>query len=241
MKTTLASFGWLLLLIPFISVAGTKTIFHSVYSNNLDEDVRQLQPFHGIELSGSSEVQVTFGSKEEARLEGSLEDIQQLETKVENGILKIRSKKSGWNMRNGKIKVHVTAKSINSVVVSGSGNLGINQSFKTDKLNLTVSGSGSIDAVFEAQTVNAAISGSGSIKSAGSSKSSNIRVSGSGNFNGKKLICDSTNIQISGSGQANIHAEKSINAQLSGSGGVRYSGNPEVKVAKSGSGWISKI
>jgi len=241
MKTTLASFGWLLLLVPFISVAGTKTIFHSVNSNNLDEDLRQLQPFHGIELSGSSEVRVTFGSKEEARLEGSSEDIQLLETKVENGILKIRSKKNGWNWKSAKVKVYVTAKSINSAVVSGSGNLDLSQSFKTDKLNMVVSGSGSIEAAFEAETVNAAISGSGSIKSTGSSKSSNIRVSGSGNFNGKKLISDSTNIQISGSGQANIHAEKSINAQLSGSGGVRYSGNPEVKVSKSGSGWISKI
>jgi len=241
MNRLLASFGWILLLLPFISVAGTKTILNNIKSD-ISIEVRQVSNFNGISSSGAYDVYIKMGSTESLKIEGDRDLIKNIETRVEDGTLKIRNSKtsSGWNWNNRKTKIYITAKSLNHLSLSGSGKMEFNNTVKSDKLNTSVSGSGSIRLDVTTKIYNASISGSGQIDVSGFAQHANIAVSGSGGFEGRNLNTKTSDIRVSGSGNVYINTDDRLNAHLSGSGNITYSGNAKVNQVKSGSGRITK-
>jgi len=207
------------------------------------DDERQVSGFSGITVSGRHNVYITMGNTESLRLEGDAAAINEIETKVEDGVLKIRNKKQmntrSWN-NTGKVNIYIQAKSLNNLVLSGSGNVEVNGKLKSANLNNTISGSGSIIANIEVENYNAVISGSGEISAKGYAKNARITVAGSGDFDGRNLKTSNANAKVSGSGDISIIADKQLEAVMSGSGDIRYSGNAAVNSTKSGSGNISK-
>lgn len=240
----LASFGWILLLLPVLSYAGTKSILNKISSTeSRDTESRNVAGFHSISSGGSFEVYITMSNKESLRLEGDKEQLENVQTKVENGVLKIQYKKSTYfSLRQTKkVKVFITAKELTTIGLSGSGNISVTGALKTGTVSASVSGSGHISFAAKVNHMNATVSGSGGIKANGSATSATITVSGSGTFEGQDLHSQTTEVKISGSGWVKIYAEKSINAKISGSGNLYYSGNASVNLKKSGSGSVSKI
>lgn len=249
MKKIFASFGWMLLLLPLISVAGARTAFTINNSTNY-ADGRDVSGFDGISSGGSFKVHVSFGSKESLRIEASEEAIKEIETVVENGTLQLRFKRraGGWlsNMGRdqnfGRIDIYVTAIKLKRLSVSGSGDMDVAGVVKTDKLSTDVSGSGSLTVAVAADTYSAGISGSGHLTVSGSAQNASIKVSGSGGFRGRDLKTNNANVGVSGSGNVELIVNSALNASVSGSGSVRYSGSAtNIATNKSGSGRISRI
>ncbi len=243
MKKIFASFGWIVLLLPLLSFAGTKTFLSSVNSTIVNSENRQVSGFNAISAGGSFDVFVKFGPSESLVIEGDEDQASKIETKVENGVLKIHYK-SGFRFNtnfNKKVTIYITAKSLKSLSVSGSGDMKVSGVIKTSTLETRVSGSGSISFSANVSSLSATVSGSGDINASGSATTASIRVSGSGEFKGKDLHTSDSDIKVSGSGEVRIYAEKSLNAAVSGSGDIFYSGNPAVKQVKSGSGKITRI
>ncbi len=209
----------------------------------LSDEKREISGFNGISSAGSYHLFITMGNTESLRLEGDAELIKEIETKVENGVLKIRNKKQmnyrSWNNR-GRINIYIQAKTLNSILLSGSGNITVGGKINTEKLSNTISGSGSIDLTMDVDDYAGTISGSGTIIAKGKADNASITVAGSGNFDGDSLRTANAATKVSGSGNISIHTDKNLDAILSGSGNVRYSGNANVKSTKSGSGRISK-
>lgn len=206
----------------------------------LAED-RPVSGFHGISFGGSHSVTVRLGSTETLRIEGDQEDIDRIETVVENGILKIRNKRdNSWSWNSKGVKIYVTAKALDQLSVSGSGSLEVADPLKANTLNTSVSGSGSLRLTAAVRDFNSVVSGSGSISLGGSATHATISLSGSGGFRGEDFKVSEADIRVSGSGSVRLHADKSINARLSGSGSVRYSGDAEVNAKNSGSGRVRK-
>lgn len=209
----------------------------------LTDDERQVSGFSGITISGRHNVYITMGNTESLRLEGDAAAINEIETKVEDGVLKIRNKKQmntrSWN-NTGKVDIYIQAKSLNNLVLSGSGNVEVNGQVKSANLNNTISGSGSIGVNIEVENYNAVISGSGEISAKGYAKNARITIAGSGDFDGHNLKTSNSSAKISGSGDITIIADKQLDAVVSGSGDIRYIGNATVNSTKSGSGNISK-
>lgn len=227
--------------VSILAAASTITLFGK---KSPPQEDRQVAGFSAISSAGSFDVIITMGNKESLRMEGDESVMDEIETKVEDGTLKIRFKnnKNLWKWNNkGKVTVYVNAKSLNGLSLSGSGDMQVKGAIKGEKLDTRVSGSGNMVFTANVTDFNAAISGSGNMTANGSAGTSEIAVSGSGNFTGKNLKTDETNIRVSGSGNVSIYADKSLNAKVSGSGNVRYGGNAEVSVSKSGSGSVSKI
>jgi len=225
-----------------LTAANTKgTVTDSKIINKDDE--RQVSGFSGITISGRHNVYITMGNTESLRLEGDATAINEIETKVEDGVLKIRNKKQmntrSWN-NTGKVNIYIQAKSLNNLVLSGSGNVEVNGKVKSANLSNTISGSGSIAVNMDVENYNAVISGSGEISAKGYAKNSKITIAGSGDFDGRNLKTSNSSAKVSGSGDISIIADKQLDAVVSGSGDIRYSGNAAVNSTKSGSGNISK-
>lgn len=207
------------------------------------DDERRVSGFSGITVSGRHNVYITMSNTESLRLEGDADAINEIETKVENGVLKIRNKKQINNRRwnnTGKVNIYIQAKNLNNLVLSGSGDVEVNGKVKSANLNNTISGSGSISINIDAGNYNAVISGSGEISAKGNAKNARITIAGSGDFDGSSLKTSNANAKVSGSGDISLIADKQLEAIMSGSGDIRYGGNASVKSTKSGSGNISK-
>ncbi|MEJ7694248.1 head GIN domain-containing protein [Daejeonella sp.] len=224
------------------SYAALITVVNS--SKTFADETRNVSGFTGITSAGSYNVTITMGNTESLRLEGDAEQIAEIETVVEGGVLKISTKKrtgSSWNNWNSKVNIYVNAKSLKSITLSGSGDIDVKGVVKSTDVSTVLSGSGSIELAMAATNYSATISGSGRIKASGHADNAKITVAGSGDFEGNGLRTNVTSAKVSGSGDISVNADKTLEAAMSGSGNIRYSGSANVKSSKSGSGRISKL
>lgn len=215
----------------------------SIRSVQTTED-RHLSGFNAVSASGSWDVYITQGSTESVKVEAPSDVIGKIITEVDGGTLKIYSKNSnwGWSMGNKKIAIYVTAKSLNSITMSGSGDIFFKNGIKGDKLALRLSGSGDITGPVTVNELESSISGSGDIKVSGTAKTSAVKVVGSGDFTGSDLVTQSTMVKVAGSGDARVNASQKVDASVVGSGDVYYTGGAtNVSSSSAGSGDIHKF
>ena len=208
------------------------------------EEGRQVSGFNSIASAGPFDVHVNINGTESLKIAAGADILKQIETVVEDGKLQIRFKNHHqWNNDDdmGKIDVYVTAKSLSSLINSGSGSIKVDGAVSGENVNVVLSGSGDIESSVKSGNLHATISGSGSIKLNGSADEAKVVISGSGQMKGKELKTNSTSVVISGSGNAYFSAEKSVSAHIVGSGNVIYSGNATVTDSKTvGSGSVTK-
>lgn len=206
---------------------------------------RDVKNFNGVAAGGPINVVVTLGSTEGLRFEGDADAIATLITEVKGNILIIRPENSwkSWSRKyeNKKITAYVSAKTIKSLTMSGSGNLSVNGKIKENTLTTTLSGSGSITASADIANYTGVISGSGNLNISGGADDANITISGSGAFTRKGFSVSRLTTLVSGSGSVTIVAQDKIDAVISGSGSINYSGNPKVEQRVSGSGRVRRI
>lgn len=244
MKKLLQGFTIILFVatISNLAVAFTGNLSMRTSENTTDEN-RTVAGFSGVSSAGNYSIFITMGNTESLRLEGKAADLNEIETKVENGILKISKKKSlnkkTWT-NSDRVNIYIEAKTLHSLTVLGSGDIEVAGQINATKLTNTISGSGSISLEMNAKNYLALISGSGEIEARGKSENTSITIAGSGDFEGKNLESDLANAKVSGSGNIVLTVNKNLDALISGSGDIKYAGNPSVKYTKSGSGNISK-
>lgn len=223
----------------------------NTYSSNEDysgsketrKETRKVDNFSAIGLSVSADVYVTQGSPQKVELEGDAADLEKIITEVDGNTLKIKTERGTWHV--GKVKAYITVENINSLHVSGSGSIYIDNSLECADLSLAVSGSGSVNIKgLKANTINSAISGSGEVHLSGNGKvadSQSISISGSGDLYAEGLETRDADVHVSGSGGCKLFVSGSLNASVSGSGDVYYKGDPTVKAHVSGSGKVRKM
>jgi len=221
---------------------------HRGIKANLSEIVdRHLSGFSAVDLAGPFDVYITQGSAESVKVEAPADMLDKVLTEVNNGVLKVYTKHEDWNWGNWwghhkKIVVYVSAKDLNSINISGSGDIYFKEGITTNSLKLRISGSGDMLGRVDVKTLESSISGSGDMKLSGRADNSTVRVVGSGDFTARNLVTDNSEVRVSGSGDAEINASEKVDAAVVGSGDVRYTGAAKsVSSSKSGSGDISRF
>ena len=210
--------------------------------------VRKVESFEGVSVSGAIELYVSQGTQAVAVSASDKDLVDEIVTEVENGILYIRfkSKKSWWsdqwNTTGKKFKAYVSAEKIKFVSLSGSGNIRIEGTLKSDELGIQLSGSGNVSGNINTADLDLRQSGSGNIKLSGNATKAEFSCSGSGNVICSDLVTDKCSVTLSGSGNAEVNVNRELSASISGSGNVRYRGTGNlVNASTAGSGKIRKI
>lgn len=186
-------------------------------------EVRDVANFTKISFGFPGKLYLKQGSPQKVELEGDRDVVEQVETDVEGGRLKI-GKDGKWLNRNSddKITVYVIVPDIEAVSVSGSGDIVGQTKIRTNDLDLNVSGSGSLSLDVEARgDVEANVSGSGGVDLQGRFETFESDVSGSGTVILSATIVGTADFGISGSGkiQASGSADQ-VKTAISGSGKV---------------------
>jgi uncharacterized protein YdeI (BOF family) len=206
------------------------------------EETRNVSGFHSISSTGPFNVHVDINGTESLKISANANVINEIETVVDNGNLKIKFKhRDEWNHENtGKIDIYITAKSLSGLSNAGSGKIKVDGDMDAEKVDIALAGSGDISSAVKSGSLHISISGSGSVNINGKADETHISIAGSGDLRGKSLRTGSASISIAGSGSAFLDAEKEISASIAGSGNVIYSGNATVDSRTVGSGRVTK-
>lgn len=208
------------------------------------QETRRVSGFNAVASSGSFNVYIKIDGTESVKVDADASILPEIETVVEGHTLNIRFKdhEGRHNHNYKKADVYVTAKSLNALTNSGSGNLKVDGTISADDVSVTLSGSGSLSTAVKSDALHAVISGSGDIRLKGSTGDAEIRISGSGQVEAKDLTTVNTKAHITGSGSVYLVAQKSVTAHITGSGSVNYTGNASViNPSYTGSGRVNKV
>jgi hypothetical protein len=168
--------------------------------------------------------------------------LEYIETYVDNGELKVRTK-DGYNLSPKRsIRINISAPSFSSIKTVGSGDIvAENQINNSTAIELDATGSGSIRAKLNAPSVNAEVTGSGNVNLEGETRSFEGEIHGSGNIRAYDLRSEEVRVEIRGSGNAEVFASVNLKVEVSGSGDVRYKGGGQVSSSIHGSGNVKKV
>lgn len=229
----------------FIALAISTSVFIGCKKINgkgaIVSQTYDLSGFEKIDLSNTGDVVTVYDVNQYVEVKTHENLFEALEIKVDNGRLKIDTKKGYSIGKYDELTYYVHSSAINEVNVSGSGNiLVVDGTSSTGSFKATISGSGSVTAEnLSVSTAEANISGSGNTHFDGQTNQANLKISGSGNIYSFGLISQSTDANISGSGNIETTTNNSLDVSISGSGNVKYKGTPVIDVNISGSGNIT--
>lgn len=218
---------------------------------------RSISDFTGIANESEAIVYITEGAEFSISIDAE-----------ENLLPEIKTVKSGNDLRiytdhcleeNDLIHIYITMPQLESLDLSGSGNIIIESIFHTSGFNMDLSGSGNIscyDSLFTdaIQIVNSGsgiinvfsitpditveLSGSGDVVINGEGDIADYTSSGSGNIRAFNFPNTISHIAISGSGNVEVNTSDLIDGSISGSGSIFFKQSPVIDVDVSGSGYL---
>src|SRR6185295_8902409 len=148
---------------------------------------------------GSMDVKISYGNSNSVVIEGDENLLPYVETSVENGRLLIKTKKNVNLKSTSKMVVYVSMTKINSLQLSGSGNINGEGAFSNPgKTDIGISGSGNIKLSFDSfGDLDLSLSGSGNmdLKSTATNNIS-AAVSGSGNIECSDISSNDVDVKI---------------------------------------------
>ena len=216
--------------------------FNALADEPLVKESRPVANVSAVSLSGSGDIIITQGNKEELVVEAEKSMLPKISTEVVNGTLSLSMKSGMFHFgKDPKIIYHLTIKQLNKIALVGSGDIRA-ASLNADKLDIATSGSGDvrIDSL-AAQEIKVRISGSSAVKLAGKVMSQSIKISGSGDYGAPDLRSGTASIGIAGSGDATLWATNALSISIAGSGDVKYYGQPKVSQSVAGSGAVQGL
>ncbi|WP_205513688.1 head GIN domain-containing protein [Longitalea arenae] len=205
-------------------------------------ETRNLSSFSGVASYGFFDVYVAVGSPASVKIEAESNLLPYIETFVEDGTLKVRTRKSIWLRTRETIKVFVTAPSYNKIYSIGSGDI-IGQTPITDpaKMSLKVQGNGNIKLDVDAPEIKAELTGNGGIQLKGQSRRFDCKLQGNGNLKAFDLMTEETKVNILGNADAEVFASVKLDVSVGGNGNVRYKGNAQPSTHITGNGSITQV
>ncbi len=121
----------------------------------------------------------------------------------------------------GDINLNSPFKDLNTMILTGSGNINANENLNIDKLNVSILGSGNITAKGNVNTLT-------------------TLISGNGNMNFPQLLAKDATCTITGNGNTYVNVINTLKVIISGSGNIVYTGNPVLTPTITGSGQVIK-
>ncbi|QEH40860.1 head GIN domain-containing protein [Chitinophaga sp. XS-30] len=211
-------------------------------SGNVAREERRTGSFSRVSLEGSMNVIIAKGEQSTSVIEAEDNLMEYIELINDGDELVVRFRRNTSIRSHKKITVYLTTNTLESMRVSGSGNMELKGLFSTATgMDIDLSGSGNITGQVNAPEVDIDISGSGNVTLRGETRDVDIDIAGSGNCRAEDLLAENVSVSIAGSGDVRIFASRNLKADIIGSGGVAYKGEPSIKLNKVGSGSVRKL
>jgi hypothetical protein len=202
---------------------------------------RPLAAFTGVELGVPAEVEVRLGSPQSVSIETDENLLALIETRIEDGTLKIQPVRRGLKLKTRQLRIVVTAPEIRALAIGGSGVMRAER-LQAATISLDIAGSGTIDVKqLQADSLELEIGGSGSVRLAGTAGRFELEIAGAGEVDAARLKSDQVVVSVAGSGDAVVWAVSALKVSVAGSGDIRYWGDPKTRSSVAGSGNLQRL
>ena len=211
-------------------------------NGNVTTITRNTSDYDAVKCAGFMDFKIVNGTEGKITIKGESNLLEYIVTEVKNNslIVKVEKNKNLSPSNNKPLLITIPVKSINSLSLSGSGDLVNDGILKEDNLKISLSGSGDVVLDVETNSLESRVSGSGDMTLEGKTTNLIAKVTGSGDMDNYNLDSDYTEAYVTGSGDVKVVCNKKLKARVTGSGDIKYRGNPEQKDTKVvGSGDIS--
>ena len=125
----------------FTALITLSSIVQAVQSG-VNRQTRNVPAFHGISVSTGVDLYLTQNNGQQVRVEADEENMKNVITEVEGGILKIYMKESSWfklNWNNRSIKVYVTFKTLDQLKASAGSDVSSQSMLNLEQFDLDLS------------------------------------------------------------------------------------------------------
>lgn len=220
--------GTLLLVTALISLTmNNDSLERFVGSGVVGCESRPLPEFHGIEVAGSIDVQLSQEAEVAVKVEGEENLLPYVTTEVRGGVLRVGTRRGRFTATTPLV-VKVSAPALRSLEVSGSGSLLGQTPLESHRMALLLSGSGELTVSGKFEDVRTELSGSGDLTLSGETRGLSVDLEGSGTLQAQALrVSQACQVDLSGSGDCFVWADGPLRVLIDGSGSVRYRGETE--------------
>lgn len=195
---------------------------------------RNLGSFSGVKASEGIDVYLKQGDKEEARVEVTGADPEDVLTEVSGSYLKVHMRDGRF--RNVSAKVYVTYVKLNKISASSAGSVYSEGTIQANSMEVSASSAGSIEITVDAGTMGVSASSAGNVEVEGRAKKVSLEVSSAGEIDAYDLVADEVEAEASSGGSLKASVRESLYARASSGGSIRYRGNPDRSNTNSSSG-----
>lgn len=203
---------------------------------------RNIASFHGISVSSGIDLYLTQGKLEEVIIQADTDVIDDIITKVEDGILHIYMEKTHHWVWIKERKAYVTFDDLSKLVVSSGSDAESENSFKLDEIEIVVSSGADLEIDdLRAEFVSLDTSSGSDAELSGRVVNFEASCSSGSDLSCSDLIAENCTVSASSGADAEVHATKRLKASASSGGDVRYKGNPQEKdIDESSGGDVSR-
>lgn len=210
-------------------------------SGNLMTEERKVEGFTAVDAAGPMDVDIKQSNSYKVTVEADDNLMRYIVVRKEGRKLLVKLEDNVHIRNSSGIKVHVEMPELQSVDLTGSGNVRTMGRIVSDnKMDIDLAGSGNISMEVKSPEVSASVAGSGKTDLAGETRKFDVSIAGSGDVNAKELKSEEAEISIGGSGNVKVFASMKLDVNIAGSGDIVYYGNPEISRSIIGSGGLRK-
>ena len=184
---------------------------------------RSVSAYNKIKISGAVNVIYTHSDSLGLTVRAKENELDNIETKVENSTLVISSK----DRSHSALYVYIKNNQLTSITSSGATNFKTTNVLKTDSLSFQVSGAAIVRAKVEAQKIKCQGDGAGSLILEGSTTDLLAEISGAGTLKSYKLISKNAVLVTSGAAIAKINVTEKLKATASSASEIKIIGDPK--------------
>ncbi|WP_375434716.1 head GIN domain-containing protein [uncultured Hymenobacter sp.] len=211
----------------FNALAVSALVSLSACSASEAQQVRQVNSFETVKVSGAVDLYLRQGSTTEVKVDAAPEVLEYIKTEVSGNTLTIyRDKKFSLSdlMRNKPVKVYVTTPKLSGIEVSGACDVKGETPIKSDDFRISASGASDVTLTLNANSVSTDASGASDIRLDGRVERQRVQISGSSDYRASDLRSDKANINASGASDAYVYVDEELSSHSSGASDIRNKG-----------------
>lgn len=209
-------------------------------NGNVTTEERPVGDFNGVRGSAGMDVFLTEGSENKVVVEADENLMEYIETYVENGTLKVTTKKSIG--RSKSQKVHVTYVSLESIEASSGADVIGNSVIKNETLSLSSSSGADLEVEILAKEVYASTSSGADLKVSGKATRLIADASSGSDLKARELEVISCKAEASSGADITVNVKEQMEGHASSGGDIKYYGDPsDVSVRDGASGDVRKM
>lgn len=197
--------------------------------------------FTSLHISSAFHVLIKQGDVCSVDIVGNEEEKSHVEMTVKNGTLRLASKSNGDKNYDLPEKIVITMKDMDKLMVSGACKVKFETEFKTNSLDVLLSGAVILDLKTNCTSMDMKVSGAVSASLSGTAKKMEIQTSGAAIVDTGDSSIEEIKVLASGATKTEVKASKELRLFASGASLIKYGGSGEVKEkAESGASSIKK-